>query len=65
MLLNEFKIITVAVQFNSHKSFQKLFHNLHVVFSNSFSNSLMDFKVMCQVEKELLKGLANVQEIFS
>ena len=52
---------TVAVQFNSHKSVQKLFHNLHRVFSNS----LMGFKVICQLEKEPLKGLANVQEIFS
>ena len=51
----------VALQFNSHKSVQKLFHNLHIIFSNS----LMGFKVICQLEKEPLKGLANVQEIFS
>ena len=30
-----------------------------------FSNLLMGIKVNCQVEKEPLKGLANVQEIFS
>ena len=27
--------------------------------------SLMGFKVICQLEKELLKGLAYVQELFS
>ena len=53
--------LSVALQFNSHKSVQKLFHNLHI----SFSNSLMDFRVICQLEKEPLEGLANVQEIFS
>ena len=52
---------TVALQFNSHKSVQKLFHNLHIIFSNS----LMGFKVICQLEKEPLKGLASGQEIFS
>ena len=61
----DFKIVTdtfaVALQFNSHKSVQTLFHNLHMIFSNL----LMDFKVICQLEKEFLKGLANVQEIFS
>ena len=51
----------VALQFNSYKSVQKLFHNLHIIFSNS----LMGFRVICQLEKEPLKGLANVQEIFS
>ena len=35
--------------------------NLHIIFLNS----LMGFKVICQLEKEPLKGLANVQEIFS
>ena len=45
----------------SHKSVQKLFHNLHIIFSNS----LIGFKVICHLEKEPLKGLANVQEIFS
>ena len=30
-----------------------------------FSNSLMGFKIICQLEKEPLKGVANVQEIFS
>ena len=45
----------------SHISVQKLFHNLHIIFSNS----LMGFKVICQLEKEPLKGLANVQEIVS
>ena len=52
---------TVLPQFNSHKSVQKLFHNLLIIFSNS----LMGFKVRCQLEKESLKGLANAQEIFS
>ena len=31
----------MALKFNSHKSVQKLFHNLHIIFSNS----LMVFKV--------------------
>ena len=52
---------TVPLLFNSHKSVQKLFHNLHIIFSNS----LIDFKVICQLEKEPLKGLAHVQEILS
>ena len=52
----------VALQFNYHKSVHKLFHNLHILI---FSNSLMGFKVICQFEKEPLKGPANVQEIFS
>ena len=46
---------------NTRKSVQKLFHNLHI----SFSNLLMGFKVICQLEIEPLRGLANVQEIFS
>ena len=54
-------IATVALQFNSHKSVQKLFHNLQIIFLNS----LMDFKVIYQLEKEPLKGLANIQEIVS
>ena len=53
--------VTVALQFNFHKSVQKPFHNLPIIFSNS----LMGFKVICQLEKEPLKGLANVQEIFA
>ena len=53
-------LFTGAQQFNSHKSVQKLFHNLHTIFSNP----LMGFKVICQLEKEPLKGPANVQEIF-
>ena len=53
--------VTVALQFNSHKSAQKLFHNLRIIFSNS----LMGFTVICQLEIEPLKGLASVQEIFS
>ena len=53
--------VTLALQFNSHKPVQKLFHNLHIIFTNS----LMGYKVICQFEKEPLKGLANVQEIFS
>ena len=55
------KTVIVALQFNSHESVQKLFYNLHIIFSNS----LVFFKVICQLEKEPLKGLANVQEIFS
>ena len=43
----------MALQFNSHKSVQKLFHNLHIIFSNS----LMGIKVICQLEKEPLKEL--------
>ena len=54
-------VITVGLQFNSNKSVQKFFHNLHI----NFSNSLMGFIVTCQLEKELLKGPANVQEPFS
>ena len=53
--------LTVSLQFNSNKSVKKLFHDLHIIFSNP----LMGFKVICQLEKEPLKGLANVQEIFS
>ena len=34
--------VTEHQQFNSHKSVQKLFHNLHTIFSNS----LMGFKVI-------------------
>ena len=34
--------ITVALKFHSHKSVQKLFHNLHIIVSNS----LMSFKVI-------------------
>ena len=51
----------MSLQFNSHKSVQKLFHNMLIIFSNS----LMGFKIICQLEKEPLKGVANVQEIFS
>ena len=51
----------MSLQCNSHKSVQKLFHNLHTIFSNP----LVGFKVLCQLEKEALKELANVQEIFS
>ena len=46
--------------FNSHKSVQRLFRNLLIIFSNS----LMGFRFIYQLEKELLKGVANVQEIF-
>ena len=49
----------VALHFHSHKSVKKLFHNLHIIFLNP----LMGFKVICQLEKEPLKRLANVQEI--
>ena len=52
---------TVALQFNSRESVQKLFHNLHIIFSNS----LMGVKVVCQLKKEILKRLANVQDVFS
>ena len=58
--IDPFPPLIVALQFNSHRSVQKLFHNLHIIFSNS----LMSFKVICQLEKEPLEGLANVQEIF-
>ena len=53
--------LIMALQFNSQKAVQKLFHKFHIIFSNS----LMGFKVICHLEKEHLKGLANVQEIFS
>ena len=36
---------TVALQFILKKSVQKLFHNLHIIFTNS----LMDFTVICQL----------------
>ena len=49
---------TEALQFNSRKSVQKLFYNLHIIFSNSF-------KFICQLEKEPLQGLANIQETVS
>ena len=49
------------LRFNSRKAVQKFFHNLHVIFFNS----LMGFTVICQLEKEPPKGLANVQEISS
>ena len=53
--------VTVSIQSNSHKSVLKLFHNLPIIFSNS----LMGFRVICQLEKEPLKGLANVRDILS
>ena len=56
-----FDCITVALQFNSHKSVQKLYHNLQI----SFSNSLMGYIAIWQLEKEPLKGLVNVQETVS
>ena len=49
----------MALLCNSHRSVQKLFQNLLI----TFSNLLMGFKVICQVEKGLLKGVANVQEV--
>ena len=52
--------VTGSLQFNSHKSVPKLFHNLYIIVSNS----LMGFKVICPLEKEPLKGLARVKEIF-
>ena len=52
--------VTVNPQFKCQTLVQKLFHNLLLIFSNS----LMGFKVICQLEKKVLKGLANVQEIF-
>ena len=51
----------MALQFNSHKSGQKFFHNLHIFFLNS----LTGFKVICHLDKEPLKGLAHVHETFS
>ena len=49
---------TVNPQFNSRKSVQKHFHNLLI----TFSNSRMGFKVICQLEKELLKGVPTVKD---
>ena len=37
---------------NSYKLVQKLFHNLYIIFSNS----LMGFKVICQLEKKTPEG---------
>ena len=42
-------VVTVRLQFNSHKSVQKLFHNLSIIFSNS----LMGFKVVGESELDL------------
>ena len=53
--------ITVALQFHSHKSVQKLFHDVHIIFSIP----LMDLKVISQFENEPLQGLASAQEVFS
>ena len=55
------RCFTVTLQLNSHKSVQRLFRSLHIIFLNSLNG----FKVICQLEKEPLKGLANVEEIFS
>ena len=44
--------VTVSSQFHSHKSVQKLFHNLHIIFSKS----LMGVKIICQLEKEPSDG---------
>ena len=54
-------ICIAALQFISHKSVQKIFYNLHIIISNS----LMGFKVISQLEKEPLKGLANVKVVSS
>ena len=43
------------------KSAPQLFYNLLIMFSKL----LMGFKFICQLEKEILKGVADVQEIFS
>ena len=43
---------TASLQFNSYKSVQKLFHNLHIIFSNS----LMGFSIICQLEKKTSEG---------
>ena len=63
--MKNFAVVMCALQwlYNlfSKKSVLKLFHNLLIIFTNS----LTDFTVICQLEKEPLKGLANVQEIFS
>ena len=50
---------TMNPQFSSHKSVQKLFHNLFTIFPNS----LMGFSVIFHLEKELLKGVSDVQEL--
>ena len=52
--------LTVTPQFHSHKSVQKLFHNLLIVFSNS----LMGFKVICQLERELANVVAKFMKYF-
>ena len=52
--------LTVTPQFHSHKSVQKLFHNLLIVFSNS----LMGFKVICQLERELANGVSKFMKYF-
>ena len=46
--------------FNSHKSVQKLFYNLLIMFSNL----KIGFKDIYQLEKEHLKGVVNVKEYF-
>ena len=54
LVCHNFRILgrlTVVLQFNSHKSVQNLFHNMHIIVSNSF----MGFKVICQLETEPLK----------
>ena len=50
---------TVYNESSSHKSVQKLFHNLFTIFPNS----LMGFNVIFHLEKELLKGVSDVQEL--
>ena len=48
------KQVTVALQFNSHKLVQKLFHNLHIIFSNSLMGCEVIFRIVKQVTGFLL-----------
>ena len=48
------KQVTVALQFNSHKLVQKLFHNLHIIFSNSLMGCEVIFRIVKQVTGLLL-----------
>ena len=47
----------MAIQFNSHKN------SSEALFQLAIHGWVL--KVICQLEKEPLKGLANVQEVFS
>ena len=51
----------VNSQFNSHKSVQKIFQNLFVIFSNS----LMGLNVILSNSERISEGAGNVQEPLS